>query len=265
MKIENPMMHNKSLRASVCSDIFWLRHCQTELTPAIAYSMLKDLLASMQLQEVGKRYKKATLISFPTDIQSAVLSAISAERGMFIYGHAGRGKTTLAAAVIRELKSQSALVYLDCCWQNAAHNGWGSEVSRRQIEQFVGAAFSEALLRGPYVLFKNAVELMDDIKKCFEIDAKMSKQELIEEYATAEVIVIDDIGMEKVSEFVRETFDLIVNRRWENELLTIFTSNLTFNELETHYADRRRIASRIAGMCDVIELVGDDQRIKNKA
>ena len=42
---------------------------------------------------------------------------------------------------------------------------------------------------------------------------------------TAELLVLDDLGAEKTSEWVDETMNLIVNTRYNERRLTIFTSN----------------------------------------
>ena len=68
-------------------------------------------------------------------------------------------------------------------------------------------------------------------------------------------VFIDDIGVEKQSDFVKELTYFIINSRESEELKTYFTSNIPLNKLED------RIASRILSMCRVVKLDGKDRRI----
>ena len=73
-------------------------------------------------------------------------------------------------------------------------------------------------------------------------------------------MIIDDIGAEKLTEFVRQTFYYIINEREQWLKKTIITSNYSLDELD-EYIDGR-ISSRIAGMCEIVELGGKDRRVK---
>lgn len=264
MKKDSTGNFNFHLSADVVgSEEFWRQHQQAgQVDKEISYRMLGDLLARMRLAGFPSRYQQANLNQFSEARQTAVCNALSGGHGLFIHGKAGRGKTLLAAAVVRAIMDVAARARLDAGWKQAAINGWGPVVTREQVDRFVGVAFSEAVLRGPQIAFKNTAELMDDIKASFAEAAEHSKQEIVEAYAGADVLVLDDLGMEKPTAFVRETFDVIINRRWADEKLTVVTSNLSLARLEAHYEDDGRIASRLAGMCDVIELVGDDRRVQ---
>lgn len=74
------------------------------------------------------------------------------------------------------------------------------------------------------------------------------------------LLIIDDLGAEKASEWVSATFFRIINKRYELVLPTIITSNLDLGELSDRIGDR--VPSRIAEMCDIIKLEGDDRRVK---
>ena len=52
----------------------------------------------------------------------------------------------------------------------------------------------------------------------------------------------------------------LINYRYENMLRTFFASNLSLQELAERSGDR--IASRIAEMCDIIEIGGEDKRLQ---
>lgn len=68
------------------------------------------------------------------------------------------------------------------------------------------------------------------------------------------VVAIDDIGVEKSTEFVKEMTYYIINQREVGNRITLLTSNVHSNDLED------RVSSRIAGMCTVLKFSGKDRR-----
>lgn len=72
------------------------------------------------------------------------------------------------------------------------------------------------------------------------------------------LLIIDDIGAEKPSEWVRERLLSFINTRVSNGLSTIYTSNLSLEELEAKMGSR--VVSRIKGSTKEIQLSGSDRR-----
>lgn len=112
----------------------------------------------------------------------------------------------------------------------------------------------------PFALVVNVVEFLkeirDDIRRRPE-EKERPLQTLMDYTGT---LIFDDIGVEKATEFVRETLYLLINQRYNDMLPTIFTSNCSLDELSNRLEDR--IPSRIKGMCQIIELTGEDRRLK---
>lgn len=107
--------------------------------------------------------------------------------------------------------------------------------------------------------FFNTTELLQRIR--LDYNRKDESQGIAKEIAERRsIIFLDDIGAEKVTDWVLETFYLIINERYNEMLPTIFTSNCTIKELAEKLSDR--IASRIVESCDIIELTGADRRLK---
>ena len=52
-----------------------------------------------------------------------------------------------------------------------------------------------------------------------------TERDVLRPVTTADVLVLDDSGAEKASEWVDETLNLIVNTRYSEKRLTLFTSN----------------------------------------
>lgn len=82
--------------------------------------------------------------------------------------------------------------------------------------------------------------------------------EVLEMVRKCKLLIIDDIGAEKVTEWVRERVVSIINTRVSGGLSTIYTSNLSPDELVTQFEDR--IASRVLGGSEIIEIAGKDRR-----
>lgn len=72
------------------------------------------------------------------------------------------------------------------------------------------------------------------------------------------LLIIDDVGAEKFTEWVRERLVSIINTRVSNGLSTIYTSNLSPEELPQELEER--VASRILGYSTVVEITGADRR-----
>ena len=122
------------------------------------------------------------------------------------------------------------------------------------------AAYAIALLARANrnsVRVENATELFYKIRRGF--DSTENPFDVTELASDTGVLVIDDFGVEKLSDWVVETFYLIINSRYEQMLPTIFTSNYSLGEIAERYGDR--IPSRIAEMCNVVELSGEDKRL----
>ena len=74
------------------------------------------------------------------------------------------------------------------------------------------------------------------------------------------LLFLDDLGAEKATDWALETLFTIINDRYERMLPTVYTSNLSLQQLSETLGDR--IASRIAGSCIVINLGNVDRRIE---
>jgi DNA replication protein DnaC len=81
----------------------------------------------------------------------------------------------------------------------------------------------------------------------------------------AEVLVLDELGASKPTEWVKDTMTHIINKRYNDKKVTIFTSNYLdakagpYDEtLQERVGTRLR--SRLHEMCKVISITGDDYR-----
>jgi len=69
-------------------------------------------------------------------------------------------------------------------------------------------------------------------------DDGITYEKLMDKIKKTPLLILDDIGMQKRSEWETATLDMIVDYRYEYELQTIFTTNLEVNELAPRIASR---------------------------
>ena len=153
------------------------------------------------------------------------------QKGMYLHGNFGCGKTYLIAALFNELakrEEKSAIVYFP-------------EFLRTLKSSFQKQEENEVSFSEKYEYIKNIPYLL-----------------------------IDDIGAENVTAWGRdEILGTLLQHRMNENLTTFFTSNLTIEELESHLAvsqnktekvKARRIIERIKYLTKDIEIIGKSRR-----
>ena len=145
-------------------------------------------------------------------------------RSILFTGETGVGKTHLAVAIYRELIVQ------------------GKVVSEN-------------------VKFVTAPELLLEIKKTFTDSSITTESDVIDRYSNADLLILDDLGSEKTTEFAIQSLYLVIDRRNRNMRPTIITTNLSLKEIEEKLD--ARIASRLSSM-KVVEINMPDYRKKRQ-
>lgn len=105
------------------------------------------------------------------------------------------------------------------------------------------------------VLFISCPELLIEIRE--SMNGKKNVNSL-EAAKSVDLLIIDDIGAEKASEWVRETLFVLINHRYEHRLSTVITTNCTLNQIAERLGDRT--ASRLVEMCKMVSVDGVDYR-----
>ena len=100
-------------------------------------------------------------------------------------------------------------------------------------------------------------------RACRGIKDGEAEQDAINSFINIPFLVIDDLGVDKKTDFSFQTlYEVIEGRDMAEKNGLIITSNLDLNALETRMDDGR-ITSRLVGMCKVVEITGSDWRLKN--
>jgi DNA replication protein DnaC len=108
--------------------------------------------------------------------------------------------------------------------------------------------------------FLEAVELFLKLRDTFSKDSPLDESGILAGYVNVPLLLLDDLGAEKVSDYVKQTLYLLINKRYGDCRDTFITSNLSLEEIGHSYGDR--LASRIAGKGEELILKGKDRRLK---
>jgi DNA replication protein DnaC len=185
--------------------------------------------------KIPRRYQHCTLenfVAYNESLEKGVEQARrvadafpAATKGLLFEGLPGVGKTHLAVAVLK------------------------------QAIEATGA-------RG---LFYDTRELLRVIRSTYDPSIRTTEIEVLRPVMQADLLVLDDLGAEKTSEWVEETMNLIVNTRYNERRMTIFTSNYPDIPDETEpnsllFRIGFRMRSRLHEMCEFLVLDGADYR-----
>lgn len=98
------------------------------------------------------------------------------------------------------------------------------------------AGIGNALTRvhGKRVRFATLIDLLEEIRRTFDASSGETYSEMLHEIREVDILLLDDIGAERPTEWAGEVFYNILNRRMAARKITFFTSNLKMEELPYH-------------------------------
>ena len=120
---------------------------------------------------------------------------------------------------------------------------------------YIAAAIANALLdQGKRVLMRDFAQISNI--SVFDAD------EYVNSLSSYDLLILDDLGAERTSEFALQNVFNVINRRWESGKPLIITTNLSMDKLKkgedmTH----KRIYDRILAMCTPILVEGKSKRV----
>lgn len=119
--------------------------------------------------------------------------------------------------------------------------------------------------KGVSCLFYECGALLKEIQDTYNSVSQVSESKLISAVCDTEVLLLDELGAVKPTDWARDTMTQVIGRRYNERKLTIFTTNY-FDERGTHseetLEDRvgARLRSRLFEMCRTAVVEGEDYR-----
>jgi DNA replication protein DnaC len=220
-----------------CDDTGWKPIDENGVRRVARCDCWRERIGQSRLSQanIPRRYQHCTLANFLAYNESLERAVAMARRladafpaagvGLFLEGQPGVGKTHLGVAVLK------------------------------QVIEHTGA-------RG---LFYDTRELLRLIRSTYDPSIRTTEIEVLHPVLSTDLLVLDDLGAEKTSEWVDETMNLIVNTRYSERRLTLFTSNYPDIPDETEpnsllFRIGSRMRSRLHEMCEFVVLDAADYR-----
>jgi len=220
----------------ICDDTTW-KTVVVDGIPRVArcdcwhQRLFESLLARAR---VPRRYAHCELSNFERHVDSQIEAHRRAlalveqfpvvEKGLLFFGDAGVGKTHLAVALMKE-------------------------AIRR---------------KGARAVFYETRELLKVVRDTYNSSTEATEMEILKPVLEAELLVLDDLGTEKKSEWVDEMLGLVINTRYSERRVTVITTNLsdTANTDPNSFAFQLglRTRSRLMEMCHWVHIEGPDAR-----
>ena len=134
------------------------------------------------------------------------------------------------------------------------------------------AALREVVKKGIHARFCDYRELLKQIQNSYNPSVQATELDVLKPVFEAEVLLLDDLGAVKPSEWVWDTVSLVLNTRYNDNLTTIITTNFMDGPAsgvgparaarEETLGDRigERMRSRLFEMCRLVQVVGKDYR-----
>ncbi len=252
--------NNQSETCPRCEGTGWIRVAKADGRPEAVTRCECHLQARtehlLDAARIPRRYRHCTLADFDIHFDGADRTLASARlkagrfveeyplsgAGLLFLGPVGVGKTHLAAGLLRELIAQKSV-------------------------------------RG---LFADYRELLKQIQDSYNPSVQATEMSILAPVFEAEVLVLDELGAVRPSEWVWDTVSLILNTRYNEKRTTVVTTNYPnrparaaegekgrarFAAEEETLGDRigERMRSRLMEMCRPVEMTGADfrQRVQN--
>ena len=206
---------------------------------------------------IPKRYEHCDFESYSTDVGSSQQERLSLQQAKLS-----------AQAFVRDYPgvSEKGLLFMGPSGVGKTH--------------LAVAALKELIQRGHVGLFCDYRELLKEIQASYNSASESTEMSVLEPIRTVEVLVLDDLGASKPSDWVRDIVGIVLNARYNENRTTIITTNYLDNPISEGEAARlpggrlvpparedsleqrigSRMRSRLYEMCRTVEVFSRDFR-----
>lgn len=126
------------------------------------------------------------------------------------------------------------------------------------------AMLRECIKKGGTGRFYTMIDLLAALRSTYAGQDGPSESAVLSDFTEADVVVLDELGRERATEWRDEMLHLVVNARYSNRLPTIFTTNYDVGEIDDPDSLQVRVGlrvySRLQEMCESLLLDGADYR-----
>ena len=196
---------------------------------------LKNKIKALRNAGLGKRFLTKNFNNFEQSLNQKtydicinyarnMLDNMESGQGLLLHGPVGTGKTHLIAGII-------------------------DFVARMRKRTFEGN-----------MIFTTMINLLAELR--FSVQEQGRTESIIREYQKCSLLIIDDFGTEKETDWTAETIYKIINYRYEEVKPIIITTNSNISEFFKFFDER--LASRIMETCTILKLTGKDYRLYGK-
>ena len=117
----------------------------------------------------------------------------------------------------------------------------------------LSSAIANVVLQGgKTVIYKRAADLFDMMRQYKFEENKQRWEEVLEQLVTCDLLVIDDLGAERTTDFATEQLVLLLEERNYRNKPWVINSNLKLSQIQTHYSTR--VSERIMERATIYNL-----------
>lgn len=215
---------------------------------------------------IGKRFEHCTFENFDvTDDNREAYEACkrvaeAGESGVLLMGRHGLGKTHLLVALMKEFDRKHSYIPA----KNDSSEGMKSVPSAMELianaskdvddPDSVPSLSQAEIERLAHVEYWPLLDLTSELRS----DIAHGSQDTSTRCRDCDLLILDDFGAERVTDFVLEELERIVDWRYRSLKPTAVATNFDFKTIIAKYG--QRAISRWVGSCLVVGVTGEDRR-----
>lgn len=180
---------------------------EAKIREAQNFAKKREIDRLFSISNLGERFKKSTFEAF-REREGAVTASQVAQK------------------YVNEFKK----------WNGESLMIWGEPGNGKT--HLAASIANELSKQGYIVVFQSVPELLQRIRNTFSSENKESETQIMRALLECDLLILDDIGAEKATEWVEEKLFSIIDGRYRKEAPTLYTSNLQPKSLQYQIGKR---------------------------